>query len=498
MTKLHSLKANPRFFKQSLRYNGWDLRYALSELIDNSIDAGADTVTILQDGKPGNWNFIVKDNGEGMSPELLSKALELSSPDLEYGDSDIGNFGVGLKAAIFAITHHGSVTIETISEGTKSLVTVDVDEVGHTDIVSTPSSEPSGTVIILPNHTKRVDDALITKYLGVTYHPAFSNNRKFKIIYDKVGCKNCNTITFTDPFYRDLKPSEQEGIERIYRDFKINGESLTLKGILLSKDFTKVNSYDMRAGKPEFTASRGGIYIKLLNRYISLGDNYFPAIGIQPGYNRYRIELEVTDKDLQQLFVNINKNTVKVDTSDDVFKSFIESFKSLINELVSKYQSRPSDKVTEATQEMLDKIAKKLARLVQKFSHKSKVGIKQNNNDETPEDQGGSKNRPSGLKYIKNLFNFHITGVDMEDDLYFNYLALKDGKLLYNNNHPVGQYINSLQDDHLVAETLLTDIVITALSLMEEQDKSEDFTIDNVLSFLETKSFLLKETYKVQ
>lgn len=498
MTKLHSLKANPRFFKQSLRNNGWDLRYSLSELIDNSIDAGADTITILQDGKPGNWNFTIKDDGEGMSPELLSKALELSSPDLEYGDSDIGNFGVGLKAAIFAISHSGSATIETIADGIKSSVSVNVDKVGHTDITSTPTFEPSGTLITLPNYTKRIDDALITKYLGVTYHPAFSNNRKFKIIYDKVGCKNCNYITFTDPFYRDLKPSEQEGIERIYRDFKINGESLTLKGILLSKDFTKVNSYDMRAGKPEFTASRGGIYIKLLNRYISLGGNYFPAIGIQPGYNRYRIELEVTDKDLQQLFVNINKNTVKIDTTDNVFKSFIESFKSLINELVSKYQSRPSDKVTEATQEMLDKIAKKLARLVQKFSHKSKVGIKQKDKEKTPEHQGGSKNRPSGLRYIKNLFNFHITGIDMEDNLYFNYFALKDGKLLYNNNHPIGQYINSLQDNHLVAETLLTNMLITALSFMEEQDKNENFTTNDILSLLEAKSFLLKETYKVR
>lgn len=498
MAEWQSLKANPRFFKQSLRNNGWDLRYSLSELVDNSIDAGATTITILQDGKPGNWNFTIKDDGEGMSPELLWKALELSSPDLEYGDSDIGNFGVGLKAAIFAISHSGLAVIETISKGVKSLVTVDVDEVRHSKIESTPTTEPSGTVITLPNHTKRVDDALILKYLGATYHPAYSNNRNFKIIYDKAGCKDCTSVTFTDPFYRDIKPSDQEGIERISRDFKINGIPLTLKGILLSKDFTKVSSYDKRAGKTEFTASRGGIYVKLLNRYISLGDNYYPAIGLQPGYNRYRIEMEVTDKDLQQLFVNINKNIVKIDITDDIFKSFIENFKSLINELVSKYQSRPSEKVTEATQEMLDKISKKLARLVQKFSHKSKVGLKQDTNEKSLEHQGGTKNRPSGLKYIKNLFNFHITGVDMEDNLYFDYLALKNGKLLYNNNHPVGQYINGLQDDALVAETLLTDMLITALSLMEEQDKSEDFTIDNVLSFLETKSFLLKETYKVQ
>lgn len=498
MAKWHTLKANERFFQQSLRSNGWDLRFSLSELIDNSIDAGANSITILQDGKSGNWSFTVKDDGEGMSPELLSKALELSSPDLEYGDSDIGNFGVGLKAAIFAICGTGLAHIETISDGIKSSVYVDVDLVRHSKIESIPTTEPSGTVITLPNHSKRVDDALILKYLGVTYHPAYTNNRNFKIFYDKVGCKDCTTVTFTDPFYRDLKPSEQEGIERVYRDFKINGYPLTFKGILLSKDFSKVSSYDMKAGKPEFTASRGGIYIKLLNRYISLGDNYFPAIGIQPGYNRYRIELEVTDKDLQQLFVNINKNNVKIDTSDDSFKSFIEAFKSLISELVSKYQSRPSEKVTEATQEMLDKIAKKLARLVQKFSHKTKVGVKQETKEETPEHQGETKNRPSGLKYIKNLFNFYITGIDMEDDLYFDYLALKDGKLLYNNNHPIGQFINSLQDDHIVAETLLTDMVITALSLMEEEDKNEAFTMDNVLSFLETKSFLLKQTYKIQ
>lgn len=496
MNKLTSLKANPRFFKQSLRNNGWDLRYSLSELIDNSIDAGANTIEILQDGTSGNWSFIIKDDGLGMSPELLVKALELSSDDLEYGDSDIGNFGVGLKAAIFAICHSGRAKIETICNGIKSTVEIDVDNVGHTEIVSEPTVQQSGTVIILPNYKKRVEDSTIKKYLGVTYYPAYSNNKNFSIIYDKVGCSQCDTITFTDPFYRDIKLNKQTGIERVTREFKLGDEKLSFKGILISKDFNNASSYDKRAGKVEWTASRAGLYVKLLNRYISLGENYYPSVSNPPGYNRYRIEVEILDKDLQQYFVNINKNTVKIDTSDDTFKSFLESFKSTVSELVVKYQDRPSEKVTEATQEMLNKIAKKLGRLVPKLTQKGKTGIKSEIKNETPDHKGGTKNRPSGLKYIKNLHNFHITGVDMEDNMYFNYSNLKQGRLEYNNNHPLGQYINNLQDDHQIAEVLLTDMVVTALSLIEQENSNEEITEDFIISFLEHKSYILHQAYK--
>lgn len=75
------------------------LEAAVADLVDNSIDAGAANVLIrfIQRG-PKLVTLCVVDNGKGMNEEELEQAMALGRRR-DYEPSDLGHFGLGLKAA---------------------------------------------------------------------------------------------------------------------------------------------------------------------------------------------------------------------------------------------------------------------------------------------------------------------------------------------------------------------------------------------------------------
>lgn len=72
---------------------------AIADLVDNSLDAAADTIRIrllLSGGAPIGLQVI--DNGNGMDDVGVDRAMTYAGRR-NYSDSDLGHFGVGLKAA---------------------------------------------------------------------------------------------------------------------------------------------------------------------------------------------------------------------------------------------------------------------------------------------------------------------------------------------------------------------------------------------------------------
>jgi hypothetical protein len=78
------------------------LEAALAELVDNSIDAGAKHVLVrfVRDG-PKLIRLLVIDDGLGMDSERIDIAMTVGGAR-DYGDGEIGRFGLGLKAASFS------------------------------------------------------------------------------------------------------------------------------------------------------------------------------------------------------------------------------------------------------------------------------------------------------------------------------------------------------------------------------------------------------------
>ena len=126
----------------SMRDNGFlSAAHALAELIDNSIQAGADNVELIafEQAKQSQSGRSLKeidkigvlDNGCGMSPETLHLALEFGASKNRDDANGIGKFGMGLpnssisqaqRVDVWSWTvgnpiHHTYLDIELIKQG---------------------------------------------------------------------------------------------------------------------------------------------------------------------------------------------------------------------------------------------------------------------------------------------------------------------------------------------------------------------------------------------
>lgn len=96
------LLPNPAFLMQSMRHIGYTLETALADIIDNSIAANADTISIQYRWNDANPWIAIIDDGCGMSAEGIKEAMRFGgelSPVQSRNSNDLGRFGLGLKTA---------------------------------------------------------------------------------------------------------------------------------------------------------------------------------------------------------------------------------------------------------------------------------------------------------------------------------------------------------------------------------------------------------------
>ncbi|ONH57276.1 hypothetical protein BLL36_01030 [Pseudomonas cedrina subsp. cedrina] len=83
---------------RSLRDMGYEFSAAVADLIDNSIEAKANTIRIHIEWNGENSSVMISDNGLGMSASQIREALRFGS-ERDYESEDLGKFGLGLKTA---------------------------------------------------------------------------------------------------------------------------------------------------------------------------------------------------------------------------------------------------------------------------------------------------------------------------------------------------------------------------------------------------------------
>ena len=154
---------------ESMRDIGYSLQTAISDVIDNSITAGASNIELLAD-TTGNIPAIgILDNGSGMSEAELLEAMRpgTRSPLERRPAHDLGRFGLGMKTASFSqcrrltvITHNGLKTAWAIWD----LDTVAMTDQWCVEIPETMAGIPwsdqlrrSGTLVVWQNLDRLVD-----------------------------------------------------------------------------------------------------------------------------------------------------------------------------------------------------------------------------------------------------------------------------------------------------------------------------------------------------
>lgn len=112
---------------EALRGLGYSPGAALSDIIDNSLAAGAGTVSITFRWAGPTSTVTILDDGCGMSPDGLDRAMRLGerSPLEERPADDLGRFGLGLKTASFSQARR--LTVASVQAGVLSCLRWDLD-----------------------------------------------------------------------------------------------------------------------------------------------------------------------------------------------------------------------------------------------------------------------------------------------------------------------------------------------------------------------------------
>lgn len=144
----------------ALSNNDIDLNSAISELIDNSIEAGAANICIEVKKGPSKGpqkntidRILCVDDGCGMSPGILRSALtwgattKKPSPSKKMG---IGRFGVGLPAATTRLADHVEIYSSIGGEEPYNYVLLDLPAVRAKEMTEIPAPTAASSLPELP------------------------------------------------------------------------------------------------------------------------------------------------------------------------------------------------------------------------------------------------------------------------------------------------------------------------------------------------------------
>ncbi|GGR35286.1 ATP-binding protein [Streptomyces netropsis] len=106
-------------YVQALSSQGYGFEVAIADLVDNSIDAGANDVVIhfLRDGDQ-LVSLLVVDDGRGMDDQALDIAMTVGGRR-DYEPRALGMFGTGLKSA--SLSHANAVSVISTTKRTRTV-----------------------------------------------------------------------------------------------------------------------------------------------------------------------------------------------------------------------------------------------------------------------------------------------------------------------------------------------------------------------------------------
>ena len=138
---------------KAMRDNGYrNAAYALAELIDNSIQAGATSVELLcaeqdlfigQRKRRNLTQIAVLDNGCGMATDVLEIALQFGNGTRLDDRSGMGRFGMGLPSASVSQCKRVEVWSWTNGPESANYTFIDLDEIEAGEMVEVPEATSS-------------------------------------------------------------------------------------------------------------------------------------------------------------------------------------------------------------------------------------------------------------------------------------------------------------------------------------------------------------------
>jgi hypothetical protein len=218
------------------------LQTALADLVDNSIDAGASHVLIQFIRSGGKLRSLhVMDNGKGMSPEQIDTAMTIGG-ERTYGSSDLGHFGLGLKAASFSQAR--SLTVVSRKSGCAA--------VGRRWHLDRAKDDYSCDHVSDEFATALIDADWDVPITGTGTVVRWDDVRGFPSTADSDRVEKYITHTTTD-ILNHLGLVFHRFIERGQIHIAVEFRDVELDGLAPRTDVTPINPFDYRvSGRPDF------------------------------------------------------------------------------------------------------------------------------------------------------------------------------------------------------------------------------------------------------
>lgn len=225
----------PEAMISSMRAFGYDLSMAIADLIDNSIFAQSQKITINYDWNSGSPWFRILDDGTGMTESRLHEAMRLGSqsPLETRHEADLGRFGLGLKTASFSQCKLLTVCTKTDPEHV-SIRCWDLDHVCESGkweigteatvdslpLLSVLDSQNHGTAVLCQkldrltgdpeNHDQKVQDMFlgtfenVIRYLEMVFHRYLAGRNCITITVGKHVCRPWDPFMTSNEFTQHL------------------------------------------------------------------------------------------------------------------------------------------------------------------------------------------------------------------------------------------------------------------------------------------------------
>lgn len=274
---------------ESMRDIGYSLQTAVSDVVDNSITAGARNIEFLADSTSDFPAIGILDDGSGMSEYELLEAMRPGSrsPLEERSAGDLGRFGLGLKTASFSQCRR--LTVLTRKDGITSCAVWDLDLIAETDewFVEIPESfmdipwandlGTSGTLTVWQKLDRLVTDGnesdrrqLVQQvdetatHLELVFHRFLSGEQGLK----KVSMfLNGRKLVPFDPFH-SRHPATTFGPEELFR---LGEHEMSIQAITLPHHKKVTTEEWNRYAGPEGYIKNQGFYLYRQKRLIIHG-----------------------------------------------------------------------------------------------------------------------------------------------------------------------------------------------------------------------------------
>jgi hypothetical protein len=494
------------------------MTHAVSEFIDNSIDAGATNVYITKERQEdGLYTLTITDDGSGIEHDKLFSCFSEWGFNRNYGRKSISSFGVGSKEAMAYLTKGGVADIYSAKDGLISHLHLSFDPkkgVGVSEVRTKPTNLADGVSIIITNveMTDR-DHKQLMDWCSFIYYPAKMANPNFNIHFH-ISLKSKTeekTIDFTDVMYRDVEAYDETAVELNFtKEFNVGKGKMKVKTYVFNqKSFIKndlFSNFDRgQRNKGSFGIERAGVYWKIGSRYSNLGKGNFISMTNQHSLNNVRIELELEGNDLVKLFCQQNKSQISLPKHPEKIPGLVDFYTELRVIVSSIYQSVVSARKDLSENELSDKQRlNEFANSAGDFTglvgdldiNKGKLEQGSPEEREEVDPTGIKRNRKPGYKQNRDAYRIDYAHISSWAP-FMELPRIYSNKYIYtiNTAHPYYDVFVKLSED---AKNHITMMMVTQLSVLlriQAETDDEDFT----RSFIAKTDVMLKnwvEGYK--